>query len=147
MNRHDVAYIEHLLDRDEYLERKRELAGVERDERECAYMEFVLDRDHQDYIKGCAYDLTDYRDLVEAMRGITRAVDQVYADRFDLEQVVMDMDGPETAFQRFLRLHHGLTPVLGGVEDFDDDELVIMKEDDGDQCYQMPYRRLKKVLK
>ncbi len=146
MNRHDVAYIEHLIDRDEYRERDRERTGIQRDERECGYMEFILDRDHREYVKACGYDLTDERDLKEALRGITRAVNQVYADRFDLDKIARKMDGPETPFQRFLRLHHGLTPVLGGVEDFLDYELVIMEESEGDQCYQMPYRKVKKYI-
>lgn len=146
MNRHDRAYVEHLLDRDEYLERERDRTGIQRDERECGYMEFVLNRDHQEDLNSRGYDLTDFRDLKEALRGVTEAVDQVYADRFDLEKIARKMDGPETPFQRFLRLHHGLTPVHGGVEDFLDYELTIIEESDGDQCYQMPYRKAEKYI-
>lgn len=116
------------------------------------YMEHLLERDRLEYNK--MVNDSNYMYIPNLIQ-LQEAVDRVYAGRFDEDKVKRHMDGFETPFQKFLRLHHGLTPVYGGMEDFMDDEIILIGEDEDhcDNCpegeceegegisYKMPYRK------
>lgn len=138
-------YIDHLIERDEN-EAEEGLA------RYAGYIDHLIDSDERELMRW-ATGFETQEELNEsirerwmfdevAMRRLAVSVEMVFRERFDLMRLMDQLDGQETEFQAFMRKKHGLTPIFAdGLDDFLDEEVVMVEEPDEDTLVFAAYRK------